>query len=211
MFCPLCRFGSCSFFFRDSEREYLQCPVCSLVFVPPEYQVAADEEKARYDLHRNDPEDRGYRNFLLQLFLPVRQYLKEGERGLDFGSGPCPVLASMFRDEGFDMEIFDPFYSDNPASLGGEYDFITASEVVEHLKDPFDELDRLCRLLKPGGILGIMTGMLPEEGGFGEWFYKNDKTHICFYSPAVFSWIAGRFGMKMEWASGNVVILRKAD
>ena len=179
------------------------------MFVPPEYHVSAGEEKERYDLHQNDYWDQGYHDFLREFFEPVKTFLVSGDRGLDFGSGPCPVLARMFRDEGFYMEIFDPFYSDNPAPLSGEYDFITASEVVEHLRDPFDELDRLCRLLKPGGILCIMTGMLPGEENFGEWFYKNDKTHICFYSPPAFRWIAGKFGLKVEWASGNVIILRK--
>jgi SAM-dependent methyltransferase len=147
----------------------------------------------------------------MELFLPVRQYLKAGDHGLDFGSGPNPVLAQMFREEGFDMQIFDPFYSCNPEPLSGVYDFITASEVFEHLRDPLYELERLCRILKPGGILCIMTGMLPGPGAeeFREWFYKNDKTHLCFFSPAVFRWIAGIFNLKMEWASGNVVILRK--
>ena len=210
MLCPLCRFGSCSFFFRDNEREYFQCPVCHLVFVHPGYHVSADEEKERYDLHRNDPGDQGYRDFLLQLFLPVRQCLKAGDRGLEFGSGPVPVLAAMFRDEGFDIKIFDPFYADNSEALSGQYDFITASEVVEHLRNPLDELDRLYRLLKPGGILGIMTGMSKGLEEFGEWFYKNDKTHICFFSPRTFSWIAGKWGAEIVYASGNVVILRKS-
>lgn len=37
----------------------------------------------------------------------------EGEKsGLDFGSGPSPVLAMiMERDYGFDMDIYDLFYS----------------------------------------------------------------------------------------------------
>jgi SAM-dependent methyltransferase len=181
------------------------------VFVPPEYHISAREEKERYDLHQNDNEDQGYRDFLKKIVKPVKTFLASGCRGLDFGSGPSPVLARMFREEGFEMEIFDPFYSGNPDPLSGEYDFITASEVIEHLRDPFHELDCLFRLLKSGGILSIMTGMLPGEGEFGEWFYKNDKTHICFYSPAVFRWIAGRFGLKPEWSSGNVVILRKRN
>ncbi|MFH1965250.1 MAG: hypothetical protein ABIJ42_06865, partial [Acidobacteriota bacterium] len=92
LICPLCHFDSCSFFYRDREREYFRCPECSLVFVPPEYHVSADEEKERYDLHLNDPGDQGYRDFLRELFLPVRNCLRNGDRGLDFGSGPVPVL-----------------------------------------------------------------------------------------------------------------------
>ncbi len=178
--------------------------------MPSEYHLSAADEKVRYDLHHNDPEDRGYRDFLLQLFLPVRQCLRAGDRGLEFGSGPVPVMASMFRDEGFDIKTFDPFYADNPNVLCGQYDFITASEVVEHLRNPHDELDLLHRLLKPGGILGIMTGMLEGSEEFGAWVYKNDKTHICFFSSPTFIWIAGKWGAEIVYSFGNVVILRKA-
>lgn len=210
MICPLCNSDSCSFFHGDRNREYYKCRCCSLVFVPLEYHVSLDEEKKRYDLHNNDLGDQGYRDFLRKLFLPVKHCLREGARGLDFGSGPVPVLASMFREEGFETEIFDWFYANNPDVLSIQYDFITASEVVEHLRDPLGELNRLYQLLKPGGIFGIMTGMLPSREYFGKWRYKNDKTHVCFFSPATFRWLAGRWEAEFEFTGGNVIILRKA-
>ncbi len=101
MICPLCRCDKCSCIHRDRNREYFKCPECNLAFVPSEYHISLQEEKDRYDLHRNDPENKGYMDLLGKLFLPMKDRLKKGDRGLDFGSGPSPVLASMFREEGF--------------------------------------------------------------------------------------------------------------
>lgn len=135
--------------------------------------------------------------------------LKPGDRGLDFGSGPSPVLASMFRREGFEVELFDKFYANDPSVLERAYDFITASEVVEHFENPRVDLDRLYGILKPGGFLGILTGMLPEAGKFSKWHYKNDKTHVCFFSRDTFRWITAEWGAEIEFPGDDVAIIRK--
>ncbi len=209
LICPLCHAGSCSKFHSDRDREYLQCRKCGLVFVPPEYHLSPYEEKMRYDLHLNDPNDQGYRDFLGRLLVPVRNRLKKGARCLDFGSGPLPVLASMFREEGFEIRIYDPFYADIPGVMNCRYDFITASEVVEHLRDPGREMRQLFGMLKPGGILGIMTEMLPEPSQFGQWHYRRDRTHVCFFSPPALRWLAAELGAEIEFCGVNVVIIRK--
>lgn len=146
---------------------------------------------------------------LNSLFLPVMERLEPGARGLDFGSGPSPVLASMFRQEGFEVELFDQFYARNPRVLEKVYDFIILSEVIEHLKNTRGDLDRLYRILKPGGFLGILTGMLPEAGEFPKWHYKNDKTHVCFFSRDTFRWISAKWGAEVEFPGDNVAIVRK--
>jgi hypothetical protein len=46
------------------------------------------------------------------------------------------------------------------------------------------ELNRLFTLLKKGGVLAIMTQMITKETDFSTWYYKNDPTHICFFSQA---------------------------
>ena len=210
MICPLCQGDCCSLFYNDRSRAYFQCSACSLVFVPLEYHVSPEEEKQRYDLHNNASGDQGYRDFLRKLLLPVSRFLEKGQRGLDFGSGPVPMLAAMLEEEGLEIAIYDRFYAKNSDSLSGLYDFITASEVLEHLRDPHGELDRLFQLLKPGGIFGFMTGMLPSREYFPKWRYKGDKTHIGFFSPETFRWIAAEWSAEIEFLEENVVILRKS-
>ena len=87
--CPLCHAEEIQkTYHRDRNRDYHLCPICHLVFVPPDQYLSSQEEKAQYDLHQNSPNDQGYRQFLSRLFIPMQKRLAPGSRGLDFGSGP---------------------------------------------------------------------------------------------------------------------------
>lgn len=156
-FCPLCTSENAARFHNDKRREYLLCPTCHLIFVPPEHHLSAEDEKAQYDLHENSPEDPAYRQFLGRLLRPMQERIAPKSQGLDFGSGPGPTLSVMFEEIGHSMSIYDHFYAQDLSVLDKPYDFITATEVVEHLHYPGKELDRLWACLKPGGHLGIMT------------------------------------------------------
>ena len=74
--------------------------------------------------------------------------------GLDFGSGPKPTLSVMFEEAGHCMTTFDYFYENVPSAFERQYDFITATEVVEHLHNPKEELERLWACLKQGRETG---------------------------------------------------------
>ena len=187
----------------------MRCQVCSLVFVPPWQFVSAEEEKSRYDLHQNSPEDQGYRSFLSRIFIPMQKCLTPESCGLDFGSGPAPALSVMFEEAGHSMTIFDYFYEHAPSVFERQYDFITATEVVEHLHNPKEELERLWACLKQGGRLGIMTKLAPEHNAFSCWHYKNDPTHVCFFSQATFQWLALQWDADMTFADKDVVLLHK--
>jgi hypothetical protein len=208
--CPLCMEPEASDFHRDSRRRYLHCPTCNLVFVPPGYHLSAAEEKGAYDLHRNSPKDEEYRRFLGRLFWPMQELLPPGSRGLDFGSGPGPTLSIMFTEAGHSVSIHDKFYAPDSAVFAERYDFITATEVLEHLADPRLELARLWSCLRPGGRLGIMTKLILDREAFSRWHYKNDPTHICFFSPATFGWLAAGWQAEPTFVGSDVVLFQKS-
>jgi SAM-dependent methyltransferase len=143
------------------------------------------------------------------LSLPLLARLTPGSRGLDFGSGPGPALARMLTEAGHDVALYDPFYAPRRAVLTGRYDFITATEVVEHLHRPGPELDRLYRLLNPGGLLGIMTKRVIDRERFARWHYINDPTHVCFFSGATFDWLAARWQARLDFVDRDVIIIIK--
>jgi hypothetical protein len=182
-----------------------------LVFVPPEQYVSPQEEKTEYDLHENSPDDPGYRRFLSRLFEPMQACILPGSHGLDFGSGPGPTLSLMFTEAGHTMAIYDPFYAPAPEVLQTQYDFITATEVVEHLHHPKRELDRLWSCLKPGGTLGIMTKLVLNQEAFERWHYKNDLTHVCFFSRTCFGWLSAEWQAELIFAAPDVILLGKHD
>jgi hypothetical protein len=159
--CPLCGGNDSSVFHRDSARPYLRCARCALVFVRPKERPDAATEKARYDLHQNDPVDTGYRRFLAFLADAVVRNTPLGSEGLDFGCGPGPALAMMLRQAGRPTALYDPFYAPDETVWSRSYDFISSSETFEHLNNPGRELDRLFKALRPGGLLAIMTQFAP--------------------------------------------------
>jgi len=209
--CPLCLSAKIEEFCRDKQRAYWRCDVCCLVYVPPNYHLSRDAEQAVYDHHQNSPQDERYRKFLSRLFLPVQQQIKPGSSGLDFGSGPGPTLSVMFEEAGHTMAIYDPLYAPDPSPLTEKYDFVTCSEVVEHFQKPREDLNRLWACVNPGGVLGIMTKRAGDLAAFKNWHYKNDPTHISFFSDRTFVWITNEWNAELEIVSDDVVLIVRAE
>ena len=207
--CPLCQRVDAKFFLEDKFRSYFQCNTCGLIFVPASQCLTSEEERGRYDLHQNNPNDPHYRKFLDRLFNPMQKLIAPGSKGLDFGSGPGPTLSLMFEEAGHKMSIYDYFYANDSSVFEEQYDFITTSEVVEHLFDPQKDLNRLWECLKPGGYLGIMTKLALDRDAFASWHYKNDPTHVSFFSKKTFKWLATQWKAELTFADKDVIIFQK--
>lgn len=209
--CPLCHSYDTEVFCQDKVREYWRCAQCALVSVPRRFHLSPASERAEYDLHENDTQDPGYRRFLSRAATPLMARLSPRARGLDFGCGPGPALALMLEEAGFPTETYDPFYASDAGVFEKQYDFITATEVVEHLSDPKFELQRLYSLLVRGGVLAIMTKRVTNQDAFATWHYKNDKTHVVFFSEETFSWLASKWSAQVEFVAADVVFLTKPN
>lgn len=207
--CPLCRHCAAQFYHRDKFREYYQCTVCALVFVPPEFRLSSEREKAYYDLHENSLGDEGYRRFLSRCAQPLLDELAPGSEGLDFGCGPAPLLAKILEAAGHRVELFDAYYAPDKRAVERDYDFIVATEVVEHLSAPGDELERLWGRLRAGGTLALMTKLVISPERFAGWHYTRDPTHICFFSASTFLWLAQRLQADLHFAATDVILLKK--
>jgi len=208
MTCPLCLNNDFQHYHQDKIRNYWQCAVCQLVFVQPEQYVTTQQEKAIYDQHQNSADDLGYRQFLNKLLVPLIQRLKSNALGLDFGSGPGPAISIMLKELGFTVYNYDINYANHYELLAVEYDFITCTEVLEHLHHPHKELSMLANMLKKDAYLGIMTKRVIDKDRFKSWHYKNDPTHVCFYSIATFEYIAEYWHFTLEVINSDTVILK---
>ncbi|HEX8430889.1 MAG TPA: class I SAM-dependent methyltransferase [Longimicrobium sp.] len=209
--CPLCASPSVRPHAETRTARYLRCAVCELTFMAPEDRPSADAERAHYGTHENDAADPGYRAFLDRLAAPLAERLLPGAEGLDYGCGPGPTLSRMMEERGFSVALHDPFFVPNPAALLREYDFVTASEVAEHFFHPGAEFQRLDRLLRPGGWLGIMTELARDDREFAQWRYARDPTHVVFYRETTLSWIADRFGWRLHLPARNVALFHKPE
>ena len=209
MKCPLCN-ASADYFIFAFLHDWFQCSQCTLRFVPPAQHPPPKIEKARYDTHRNDPADSGYVSFLKRLYQPLSERLEPGARGLDYGSGPAPVLSRIFTDAGYPCKNYDYFYAPKSELLFGQYDFLTCSETIEHFFRPREEFERFLTLVRPGGWIGIMTQLYDEaDRPFDQWYYANDVTHVCIFSLATFQWLEKRYGLAAEYHPHGVILLKK--
>lgn len=207
--CPLCGGDELPHFHRDRRREYRRCQSCELVFVPAKYYLDAALERAEYDKHQNNPEDSGYRRFLSRLAEPLLARIDPASSGLDFGCGPGPALAQMLMEAGHRVALYDINYRREKSVLEHDYDFICATEVVEHLHRPGEELRALWKILREGGYLAIMTKLVRDLPAFERWHYKNDPTHVCFFSRDTWQWWARYYGAQIEFFGNDVVLLKK--
>lgn len=209
--CPLCLENHVRPFATVHGRIYQRCDTCLLTFLSPDHHPSPEAEQAEYEQHQNRPDDPGYRAFLSRLTDHLLPKLPPGASGLDLGSGPGPTLSLMLAERGFPTAIYDPYFAPDQTVLQRAYDFITCTETVEHFFRPAQEFERLNRLLKPGGWLGIMTEIQTNDDRFAKWWYVRDITHVCFYKHETMVWIANQFGWRMESPRKNVVLFQKHE
>ncbi len=207
--CPLCHHTARIAYYQDKRRAYWQCTRCQLVHVDPSQYLEPSEEKAHYDLHENNPSDQGYRRFLSRVAAPLNQRLAPHSYGLDFGCGPGPTLSLMLQEQGHNLSLYDLYFYPDTQVLERQYDFLTATEVIEHLYDPHTVWRQWLNLVKPGGWIGLMTKMVIDVDAFAGWHYKNDPTHVIFFSRATFQYLAERDRLELEFIGNDVILLRK--
>jgi len=179
------------------------------VFVPRSQHLTPEQEKAVYDQHQNNPQDMGYRQFLKRALAPLLPRIYRGMRGLDFGCGPGPTISVMLAEQGISVANYDPFYYPEHGLLDERYDFITMTEVIEHVARPAQVLQQVNNMLKPGGVLVVMTKRVRDKAAFANWHYKNDPTHIAFYAEETFHWIAQKMRWQCEIVADDVVLMHK--
>lgn len=208
--CPLCRAASAQLYGAVGERRFFDCAACGLVFQDRATLPSPTEEVSQYELHENDPADPRYRAFLSEVVEPLYARMKPGAEGLDFGCGPGPAIQPMMAERGLHVTNYDPFFAPAPAALERSYDFITCTETIEHFHKPAEAFSQLDRLLRPGGLLGVMTMFFQDPPDLSRWAYARDPTHVAFYRPATMSWIASHYGWRLETLSRRTAIFEKA-
>jgi dolichol-phosphate mannosyltransferase len=118
-------------------------------------------------------------------------------RGLE----PSRWAADVARRRGFPVQEGLLAETESPPA---SFDVVTAWDVIEHFGDPRAEVQRLARLLKPGGLLALST--MDVESGFARlpgprwpWFMR---MHLYYFSPDT-------LGALLEQAGLEVVEVRR--
>jgi hypothetical protein len=192
--CLLCHSESTALFFEGNSQRFLECRDCGTVFRDPGTFISNEDERLRYLTHNNDVEDKRYQKFVSPITSSVIKSFTNASVGLDFGAGTGPVISKILVDQGYRMELYDPFFHPDKKVLQLTYDFIVCCEVIEHFHKPLDEFKLLKSLLKAEGKLFCMSDLLMNKEDFENWYYKDDPTHVIFYSEENLSWIRDKVG-----------------
>lgn len=207
--CPVCDTRRIRFFMTVEERVYWRCRVCEATFVAPAQWPDLESQKLEYDKHENDREDPGYRAFLSRLAQPLMARIPARSSGLDFGCGPGPALVSLLEEAGHSMRVYDPIYAPDESALTETYDFISCTEVMEHLHNPRAVFDLFNQILRPGGWLGVMTEFQTDDSRFEKWHYRRDPTHVIFYRATTLTMLGSPLNWRLEIPRRNVALFRK--
>ena len=210
MSCPLClQIQTYDEVKGADSRRYFHCQACDLIFVDPAQHLSLEAERHYYaSTHQNSIEHAGYVSFLNRILEPMLPYLHPGMQGLDYGCGPGPTLSQLLRRQGIACADYDPIFVPEP--LDPPYDFIFATECFEHFYWPHQEIGRICALLKPGGLLGVMTEQWTSLAQFSRWYYTTDPTHTSYFHAHSFDYLCREFGLELLWqANQRLFILRR--
>jgi SAM-dependent methyltransferase len=147
----------------------------------------------------------------------LRRYL-DGGRVLDHGCGmgnTLRVLEESFEAHGVDVSAYavgeaqrnaprSMVWAGDLESLGptadGRYDAVVSKHVLEHMADPRAAVNRMARLLRPGGylLMGVPNTRSLFRGLKGDqWIGVKDPTHCSVFPPDYWTAAAGDAGLRV--------------
>jgi len=207
--CPICRGKKFSKFWAMSGYRLARCKNCGMIwdFFPPE-NLQAQYDK-RYFINEN-PKG-GYANYFEGMAVNKKTFsnrLKKIEKRfgkgklLDVGCalGDCLKEAKRLGWEEIEgLEISDYAYKfakkrglkvkkgalSNNTYAKNSFDIVLYQDVIEHVTDPVDEFKRVYRILKPEGLIYLVT---PDVEGLWSkllgplWYHYKPVEHVTYFS-----------------------------
>jgi 2-polyprenyl-3-methyl-5-hydroxy-6-metoxy-1,4-benzoquinol methylase len=195
----------------------VQCRQCGFIYASPRGDSAAIQ--AAYQ-SVEDPlyeQEREGRRWTFRKHLEPLHRLTGAPRGrklLDVGAY-TGVFVEVARAAGWAAEGMEPsaWAAGEANKLGlpvrqgtlagsgyppESFDVVTLWDVIEHLNDPRGELERVCRLLKPGGLVVVHTMDIdsPTARLMGRRWPFLMEMHIAFFSRATLRAMLERVGFQ---------------
>jgi 2-polyprenyl-3-methyl-5-hydroxy-6-metoxy-1,4-benzoquinol methylase len=214
--------------FSGRDFELRRCPGCRFAFIadPLSDLAAVYDERYyagqgadrlvdyRFELEHPDSTVRAYEWRGIERVVSFLVGDLRGVRWLDYGCGNGGLVRHL-RQRGYEAHGFEegaiaadaagagvPIVARSELDGLGEFDVVTAIEVLEHVHDPLAELRSIRNLLRPGGLLFLTTGnAAPFAGRLAKWSYVVPEIHISFFEPGTLELALSRTGFRPELRS----------
>lgn len=175
--CPVCRSVS-KIIFTKNKYDYYECTNCKSLFVPGGIDQS-NMVGGGFEVERNTIQNEERIN---------RFRTMTGIYGsvLDFGCGHG-MLVNDCRIAGLSCDGYDKFNDKFNYSIRRKYNLISMIEVIEHLSDPYEELNTIFESLQDNGVIYIETSFvdvaIEENIPLKDFFYINpDVGHCTIFS-----------------------------
>lgn len=140
-----------------------------------------------------------------------RNLLQNGASFLDMGCGIGRMVYQM-KNAGANVFGAEPYIEEDIQYKNGlvikkkflkeieeKFDIVFLDNVLEHLESPMDDLNDIRRILKPGGICGLL---FPAQGEMLEEYKQNSfivqaPQHVCLHTEDSIRTLAEKSGFKI--------------
>ncbi len=212
--CPLCRNTAYKIAFKQDIYTGKQCLNCRLVYISPVFsgleEIYTDDVSSSPSTYYKLSEESDLITFDKRLDL-IEQYVNKG-RLMDIGCSvgnfltaagkrgwntagiePNPHSAEACRRKNLAVE--NGFLSEELAlKYSRHFDAIYLGDVIEHTENPVHVISLASRMLKPGGILMIVT---PDFNSFiARRFQIKPREHILYFNESSLKYAANLAGKK---------------
>lgn len=210
MTCLICGSQQLNSIHCSSGEVYHHCQDCDYIFLQPKFRLSSDAEKGRYLEHNNDISDPRYLQYLEKTWKKISAQVKSG-LVMDFGCGPSRGLKQVLKDQDYEVVSYDPiFYPINFEERVNQVDAVFCSEAIEHSYEPLPTFRQMNRVLKNDGWITLRTAFHPGAEAFNDWWYKDDATHVGFFSEKTLEQVAETLGWKIQHIHSPYVVFQKA-
>jgi len=225
--CRLCGSTKQAFLYQKDNEIFAKCLICGLISlqrIPSVKDLTTYYSDLRPQLEKTGQMSLDGRT-KISLELRASRYLKaiEGVNGisansrlLDFGCGRGFFL-NLAKKDGYDVYGLDinPLHIEQARETGAKifdvklkdanfpdcyFDIITAIHVLEHLEDPFSEIEEMIRILRKDGILviGVPNANSLWHKLYGsDWIWNNPKEHIYHFSLESSKFMMNKIGLNI--------------
>jgi hypothetical protein len=177
-----------------------QCPACDVIFGPDKmFELSPAELSQDYEWHYKVYEEGDSTEAELRAFHSLNPR-RDGVY-LNYGAGSWSRTVPLLREQGWNVFAYEPHGS---AATDGEwlisseaqmqhnqFDGIFSNNVLEHFRQPANDLHRMLAWLKPGAQMAHATPCF-------EYLFEYTRFHLFFFPGRSREVLARRAGLKIE-------------